>query len=133
MAHEQTGKVRAGLFVPLCLAMAAPFALVQVGRPAPETVEPIAPLADTQAADPGYSERFAKLYGTAPERTDVLDALAVFQRSLITPDARFDRYLKGVRNAITSDEEKGYRLFKAYGCIACHQGVNIGGNLFQKF
>jgi len=52
MAHEQTGKVRAGLFVPLCLAMAAPFALVQVGRPAPETVEPIAPLADTQAADP---------------------------------------------------------------------------------
>ncbi|WFP74642.1 cytochrome c peroxidase [Mesorhizobium sp. WSM4906] len=84
-------------------------------------------------ADPDYSGRFAKLYGAAPGRTGVLDALAVFQRSLITPDARFDRYLKGERGAISGDEEQGYRLFKAYGCIACHQGVNIGGNLFQKF
>jgi cytochrome c peroxidase len=63
----------------------------------------------------------------------VLDALAIFQRSLITPNARFDRYLKGERDAITADEERGYQLFKAYGCIACHQGANVGGNLFQKF
>ncbi|WP_192360626.1 cytochrome-c peroxidase [Mesorhizobium mediterraneum] len=84
-------------------------------------------------SDPDYSQRFVKVYGGAPGRTDVLDALAIFQRSLITPNARFDRYLKGERDAITADEEHGYQLFKAYGCIACHQGANVGGNLFQKF
>ncbi|MER8728895.1 c-type cytochrome [Mesorhizobium sp. M1227] len=80
-----------------------------------------------------YSQRFARVYGAIPDRTSVLDALVVFQRSLITPDARFDRYLKGERDAITTDEEHGYLLFKAYGCVACHQGANVGGNLFQKF
>lgn len=84
-------------------------------------------------SDPDYAARFRALYGTAPDRTTVLDALAVFQRSLATTNARFDRYLRGERDAITADEEQGYRLFRAYGCIACHQGVNVGGNLFQKF
>ncbi|WP_292400496.1 cytochrome c peroxidase [Mesorhizobium sp.] len=84
-------------------------------------------------SDPDYSQRFVDVYGAAPGRTEVLDALAIFQRSLITPNARFDRYLKGERGAITADEEHGYQLFKAYGCIACHQGANVGGNLFQKF
>jgi cytochrome c peroxidase len=64
---------------------------------------------------------------------NVLDALAAYQRSLTTPRARFDRYLAGERTSITADEERGYRLFKSYGCSACHQGVNVGGNLFQKF
>lgn len=84
-------------------------------------------------ADPGYRSAFAAAYGGGPERAYVLDALAAFQRSLLTPGARFDRYLRGQRDAITGAEEHGYRLFKAYGCVACHQGVNIGGNLFQKF
>lgn len=84
-------------------------------------------------ADPDYAKRFNRLYGTRPERANVLDVLAAYQRSLVTPNARFDRYLRGDRNAITTDEEHGYQLFKAYGCIACHQGANVGGNLFQKF
>jgi cytochrome c peroxidase len=84
-------------------------------------------------ADPDYDAQFAAAYGARPERASVLDALAAFQRSLVTPNARFDRYLRGERNAITADEERGYRLFKAYGCSSCHQGQNIGGNLFQKF
>jgi cytochrome c peroxidase len=85
------------------------------------------------SADPGYRGIFAAVYGTGPDRASVLDALAVYQRSLVTTDGRFDRYLRGERGAITPDEERGYELFKAYGCIACHQGTNIGGNLFQKF
>jgi cytochrome c peroxidase len=84
-------------------------------------------------ADRAYTERFAAAYGAPPDRKNVLDALAVFQRSLVTPGARFDRYLQGQRDAVTADEEHGYQLFKAYGCIACHQGVNVGGNLFQRF
>jgi len=84
-------------------------------------------------ADPDYSAAFAAIYGDGPEPAHVLDALATFERSLLTPDARFDRYLRGQRGAITEAEEQGYRLFKGYGCATCHQGVNVGGNLFQRF
>jgi len=83
--------------------------------------------------DSGIRSAFESAYGTGPSREAVLDALATFQRSLSTPDARFDRYLRGDATAITADEKRGYELFKAYGCIACHQGRNVGGNLFQKF
>lgn len=84
-------------------------------------------------ADPGYQSAFAAAYGRPPDRASVLDALAAFQRSLVTPDARFDRHLRGETGAISADEARGYLLFKSYGCIACHQGANVGGNLFQKF
>jgi cytochrome c peroxidase len=84
-------------------------------------------------ADQVYWEAFATVYGDAPTPAHVLDALATFQRSLSTPDARFDRYLRGERDAITPEEEHGYRLFKDHGCAACHQGAGVGGNLFQRF
>jgi cytochrome c peroxidase len=63
----------------------------------------------------------------------VVDALVSYERSLVTPNARFDRYLRGERQALNNEELKGYELFKGYGCASCHQGVNVGGNLFQKF
>jgi cytochrome c peroxidase len=83
--------------------------------------------------DVDYQAAFQALYASAPERPHVLDALGSFQRSLVTPDARFDRHLRGEPDAITPQEERGYQLFKDYGCTACHQGVNVGGNLFQQF
>ena len=84
-------------------------------------------------ANPDYRSAFAEAYGADPEPRSLLDALAAFERSLLTPNARFDRYLRGERGAITAAEARGYSLFKSYGCVACHQGVNVGGNLFQKF
>jgi cytochrome c peroxidase len=84
-------------------------------------------------SDPLYLRGFLDAFGAVPKRANVLAALGAFQRSLINPNARFDRYLRGDRNAITADEEQGYLLFKSYGCIACHQGMNVGGNLFQRF
>jgi cytochrome c peroxidase len=84
-------------------------------------------------ADAAYQRAFAEVYGGSPDRARVLDAIAAFQRSLVTPDSRFDRFLLGDGKAITSTEERGYQLFKSYGCAACHQGGNLGGNLFQKF
>jgi cytochrome c peroxidase len=84
-------------------------------------------------ADAAYLRAFAEVYGSSPDRAHVLDAIAAFQHSLLTPDSRFDRFLLGDGNAITSTEERGYQLFKSYGCAACHQGGNLGGNLFQKF
>jgi cytochrome c peroxidase len=83
--------------------------------------------------DPGYHVLFSNAYGAAPSRANVLDAIVTFERSSVTPDARFDRHLRGEQGAISAEEAQGYQLFKAYGCVACHQGVNVGGNLFQKF
>jgi cytochrome c peroxidase len=83
--------------------------------------------------DATYREAFTAIYGGKIGREQVLDALAAYERSLVTPNSRFDRYLRGEPGAITADEERGSQLFKSYGCIACHQGVNVGGNLFQQF
>jgi cytochrome c peroxidase len=83
--------------------------------------------------DNAYVSAFGTTYQQRPSQANVLDALATFERSLITPNARFDRYLRGERSALTAAEQRGYELFKSYGCVACHQGMNIGGNLFQKF
>ncbi|AKJ29364.1 cytochrome-c peroxidase [Caldimonas brevitalea] len=77
-------------------------------------------------------QRFEEAYPEGLTADTVADALAVYQRSLLTP-SRFDRYLQGDVHAITDDERRGYERFKAYGCAGCHQGVNVGGNMFQRF
>jgi cytochrome c peroxidase len=84
-------------------------------------------------ADADYVTRFNAAYAGGLTPANVLDALASFERSLLTPNARFDRYLRGELQALTAPEQQGYRLFKSYGCVACHQGMNIGGNMYQKF
>ena len=83
-------------------------------------------------ADPEAVRQFRDAYGREPDVTALLDAIATYQRSLVTPDSRFDRWLAGEAAAITPEELSGYQLFKSLGCIACHQGVNVGGNLFQR-
>jgi cytochrome c peroxidase len=76
--------------------------------------------------------QFAIVYPDGITSKNAIDAIATFVRSLTTP-SRFDRYLRGDPGAITADELQGYQKFKSYGCVACHQGVNVGGNMFQKF
>lgn len=83
-------------------------------------------------ADPDMRNRFFVAYGRRPEGGDVVDALASFQRTLVTPGSRFDRWLEGDDAALSADELDGYGLFKSLGCSACHQGVNVGGNLFER-
>ncbi len=82
--------------------------------------------------DEGYQKAFRALYGEGISQQDVQDAIATFERSLITPNSRFDQYLRGDTDVLTDDEKAGYQLFDALGCISCHQGMNIGGNLYQK-
>ena len=83
--------------------------------------------------DPVLVSSFNNIYAEGLNKENYLDALNTFERSLITPNSRFDQYLLGNTAAITEDEKIGYQRFKEYGCISCHQGINIGGNLFQKF
>lgn len=84
-------------------------------------------------ADAGYVKSFKDVFNESPNAKNIAEAVAAFERSLITPNAKFDRYLRGEKTAISADEVRGYQLFKNYGCIACHQGVNVGGNMFQVF
>ncbi len=80
-----------------------------------------------------YRADFEKLYPDGITADSIKDAIATFERSLYTPNSRFDQYLRGNQNILTDAEKQGYQGFKDYGCIACHQGVGIGGNMFQKF
>jgi cytochrome c peroxidase len=82
-------------------------------------------------ADPKITSQFAKAYGRPPDRANVLDAIATYERSLLTPSSRFDKWLTGDAAALSPAEVDGYRLFKSLGCVSCHQGVNVGGNLFE--
>ena len=88
------------------------------------------------SAIPGYVEMFAKAF---PEDSDpisienVTDSIALFEATLITPDAPFDRYLRGDENALTPEQKEGLQLFVDNGCVACHSGINLGGDQYQPF
>lgn len=84
------------------------------------------------AAVPAYREAFAQLYGGAPAPEHVRHAIAEFERTLITPNAPFDRFLRGETAALSAAAQAGYRKFKRYGCASCHQGTNLGGNMYQR-
>ena len=81
--------------------------------------------------DPTLRPLFESAYGTEANAENVKDSIAAYERTLTTPGSRFDRYLEGDDTAITLDELRGYTLFKQYGCASCHQGMNVGGNMFQ--
>lgn len=81
---------------------------------------------------PAYLAAFKALYPDGVRRENVKDAIAEFERTLVTPNSRFDRYLRGDPGVLTEDEQAGYAKFKRYGCVSCHQGVNVGANMFQR-
>lgn len=80
----------------------------------------------------GYAAQFQAVFHQPPSPALVRRALAAFEASLVTSGSRFDHWLDGDREALSSEERQGYALFKSYGCASCHQGVNVGGNLFQR-
>ncbi len=80
--------------------------------------------------DPDLVEHFEAIFEDGLSGKNIAVAIAAFERSLVTVNSRFDRWLLGEEGVLTDDELKGYRLFKSYGCISCHQGVNVGGNMF---
>lgn len=82
--------------------------------------------------DKNYLKEFSSIYPDGITGANITDAIAKYEETLITPNCRFDQYLRGDDNAITSDEKAGYELFKDFGCISCHNGINIGGNIIQK-
>lgn len=102
---------------------------VEMGSPEPHVAEQL-------KAIPGYREYFAKAF---PGETDpitlanVQKAIAVFEATLITPDAPFDRFIEGDANALSPKQKEGLTLFINKGCSACHNGINIGGGMYAPF
>lgn len=91
---------------------------------------------DTLRSIPEYVRRFQEAFpGEADPVTfdNVARAIEVFEATLITPDSRFDRYLKGDAKALTDLERAGLRTYVTKGCMGCHGGVNLGGQAYFPF
>ncbi len=88
---------------------------------------------DVLQSIPRYTVEFKQVFGADKINIDqVTQAIAEFEKTLVTPNSRFDQWLLGNRSAITATELAGYNLFKKVGCTACHNGSAVGGNSFQK-
>ncbi|MEE8342646.1 MAG: cytochrome-c peroxidase [Gammaproteobacteria bacterium] len=82
---------------------------------------------------PEYVNEFKQVFNTNKITIDqVTKAIAEFEKTLVTPNSRFDQWLLGNKDAINKQELSGYNLFKNSGCVACHNGPAVGGNSFQK-
>lgn len=83
------------------------------------------------------SARYQELFSAANElpisSDNIRFALAEFMRTLQTPNSAFDLFLQGDRSALSAQEVRGWKTFQSVGCVQCHQGQNIGGNMIQKF
>ena len=88
---------------------------------------------DVLRSIPQYVNEFNKVFGSRTvDMGKVTTAIAAFEDTLVTPDSRFDQWLKGNKKALTTQELRGYQTFKTSGCVACHNGPNAGGASFQK-
>lgn len=111
----------------------------QAGGPMINPVEmasPQAHVAEQLKGIPGYGAVFAKAFaGEAGPITlaNVQKAIAVFEATLITPNAPFDRFLKGEADALSASQKEGLALFMDKGCSTCHNGVNVGGGMYAPF
>ena len=102
---------------------------VEMASPAPHVAEQLKGI-------PGYEPAFAAAFPDASEKITlphVQQAIAVFEATLITPNAPFDRYLMGDENALSAIQKEGLALFTGKGCAACHNGINIGGGSYTPF
>jgi cytochrome c peroxidase len=79
--------------------------------------------------DASMVEAFDQLFSDGITGKNISKAIAAFEQTLITENSRFDRWLMG-EPMLSERELRGYRLFKNYGCISCHQGANVGGNMY---
>jgi cytochrome c peroxidase len=83
------------------------------------------------SSDKWFVNQFNSLYIDGMTDANIQDAIATYERALITPNSPFDQFLRGDETAMSDEAIEGYYFFTEYGCVSCHQGVNIGGNMFQ--
>ncbi len=107
----------------------------QAAGPPVNPVEMASPNFDAIVAklnkDKKFVREFKKVYPEGLSQATITDAIEQFERTLITPNSRFDKYLRGDKTAITAEELEGYELFKKYNCATCHVGKNLGGESYE--
>ena len=106
----------------------------QAGGPVENPIEMGATFAgaiERITADAWYAEHFQSVYEGSITKENITDAIAEYERYLITPGA-VDRFLNGDETALNEQQQRGYATFKEAGCTACHQGENVGGTMYQK-
>ena len=81
--------------------------------------------------DKKFVKAFNAVYPEGMTQATLTDAIEQFERTLVTPDSRFDKWLRGDDEAITAEELAGYELFKRYDCATCHVGPNLGGQSYE--
>lgn len=83
------------------------------------------------AADKDFAKAFNAVYPDGLTEANITNAIEEFEKTLITPDSRFDKWLRGDDAALNADELAGYELFKKYDCATCHVGPNLGGQSYE--
>ena len=86
---------------------------------------------DKLKADKKFAKAFKAVYPDGITEANITDAIEQFERTLITPDSAFDKWLRGDDSALTAQELEGYELFKKYDCATCHAGPNLGGLSYE--
>lgn len=81
---------------------------------------------------PEFVQAFRQVSSVGITQEAIIKALVTFEESLITPNAAIDRFLLGDKYALSAQQKVGYQKFVDFGCVSCHQGRNIGGNLYQR-
>jgi cytochrome c peroxidase len=111
----------------------------QAGGPIVNPIEMASPephVAEQLKGTPGYREAFDKAFPGEPSPItlgNVQKAIAVFEATLITPNAPFDRFLQGDQSALSAVQKEGLALFIDRGCASCHNGINVGGGMYAPF
>ncbi len=81
--------------------------------------------------DRAFAAAFEAVYPDGLNQTNITNAIEEFERTLVTPNSAFDKWLKGDDTALTEEELRGYELFKKYDCATCHVGANLGGESYE--
>lgn len=90
------------------------------------------PVLDRLTQDPRTVERFRSVYSGGPTPANIADAIATYERALLTLNSPFDRYQCGEKEAISPAAAKGFAEFQRLGCASCHQGLALGGNMYER-
>lgn len=84
------------------------------------------------SAVPGYAKQFQSAFGTGVNKDGIAQALAAFERTLVTRNSPFDLFLAGDKSALSEEGREGWQLFRDAGCIRCHSGPALSDNKFYR-
>jgi len=82
--------------------------------------------------DAPFKKQFVQTYPDGLSKKNITDAIAQYEKTLITPNSPYDKFLRGEKDALTAQQKRGYELFLSNNCASCHSGINMGGQSFEK-